>query len=90
MAQMREHSIQIPFRLIDKHYGRDSMDNAGDDVANLLVELSDHAEQFRYAFNFDTRHENHYFHAMIFTVFDAPDSIMGKLKNGLTELGLID
>ena len=90
MAQMREQSIQIPFRLIDKHYGRDNMDNAGDDVANLLVELSGHAEQFRYAFDFDTRHENSYFHAMIFTVFDAPDSIMGKLKNGLTELGLID
>ena len=87
---MQEHNIRIPLRLIEKQYGRDNVDKAGDELADLLVEISDHLEQYRYAFDFDTEHVNPHFHALIFTVFDTPDFINAQLIDGIRALGVIE
>ncbi len=80
--------IRIPLRVIEGIYGRDNLDNAGDDISYAIRQVSEWADEYRYRFDFDHSHPNPWYHAMVVSIDDFPDSVRAKLAVLLAELGL--
>lgn len=83
-------ATRIPLRLIDDVYGKDNYDNAGDDVAYALTQVSDYPKQYRSRFEFDTSHVNPWYHVMIFEIEGLPDSVYARFLALIAELGLAE
>lgn len=80
--------IRIPLRVIERMYGRDNLDNAGDDIVHAIREVSKWPDQYKYRFDFDSTHVNPWYHAMVVSIDDFPDWILAKFMPLLAELGL--
>jgi len=80
--------IRIPLREIERIYGRDNLDNAGDDIVHAIREVSEWPDEYRYRFDFDRSHTNPWYHAMVVSIDDFPDSVRTEFFALLTELGL--
>lgn len=87
--KLRWRSIRVPLRVVERAYGRDHHDNAGDDMVNALSRVSEWSNQYRYRFVFDTAHSNPWFHAMVFEVEGVPDTVFTRLLDLLAEHGLV-
>jgi hypothetical protein len=58
VAGERTQRIRIPYRLIDKAFGRGNSDDAGDVMVDSLREVSDYPTQYEYRFHIDVTHAN--------------------------------
>src|SRR5262245_57748868 len=85
----RWRPIRVPMRIVESAYGRDNHDNAGDDMAFALRQVSEWADQYRYRFGFDTTHLNPWYHAMVFEVEGVPDPVFARLIELLKGHGLV-
>jgi hypothetical protein len=83
-------TIRIPLRLIDRAYGPDNFDEAGDDLVNALQEVSDYPKQFRCEFAFDSSHVNPEYHALVFSIDGIPEPTYARFLWRLADLGLMD
>jgi hypothetical protein len=81
-------SFRIPLRVVDRVYGRDNADNAGDDMVSALRQVSD--ARHRYRFHIDTGHSNPWYHALVFEVEALPESSCVSLAELLAGLGLVE
>jgi len=75
-------------RVIERAYGSEH-DNAGDDMAYALHQVSEWRDQYRHRFSFDSTHPNPWYHAMVFEVEGIPDSVYARLVAEMAELGLV-
>lgn len=64
--------LQIPYRSIERMSGRDSADEAGDEIVECIRQLEDHPHQFSYAFDQDLTHTNPWYHCLIVRVCGIP------------------
>ncbi len=80
--------VRFPFRDIERVYGTDNADNAGDDIVFCLREVSEYINQFKYEFTHDNSHTNPWFHAMVFTIEGMSDSLYTRFLEQLAGLGL--
>lgn len=55
---MNEEIIKIPIRSIERGYGKDCLDSAGDDIAFCLAEVEEYPSQFFFSFGIYYSHEN--------------------------------
>src|SRR5438094_9984717 len=78
-SHLQWRSIRVPLRLVERAYGRDNHDNAGDDIVYALRQVSEWPDQFRYRFDFDSSHPNPWYHAMVFEVEGMPDTVYATL-----------
>jgi hypothetical protein len=80
-------SVRVSLRQIEGHYGAGNFDDAGDAFAVCVLRLE---VQARCRFDFETSHQNPWFHVMVFGVQGVTDSVWAKLIESLSELGLIE
>lgn len=94
--EVLRRSIRIPLRVIDRVYGSDNADVAGDDIVNALREVSDYPGQFRYRYEEDASHPNPWYHALVFTIetpaWEPPisDATYSRFLGLLAGLGLVE
>jgi len=74
--------------VIDRVYGRDNVDNAGDDLVSLLRQVT--GKCGRYRFSLDTKHPNPWYHELVFEVDGLPNTASETLTERLAGLGLIE
>lgn len=82
-------SIRVPIRVVERVYGRDNHDNAGDDMVYALRQVSEWPDQYPYRFAYDTAHPNSWYHAMVFEVDGVPLPVLERLIELLVIQGLI-
>ncbi|QDU93907.1 hypothetical protein Pla8534_16920 [Lignipirellula cremea] len=80
----------MPLRIIERVYGADNSDNAGDDIVHALSQISDYKGQYRYRFDRDCAHSNPYFHVMVFEIEGISDDAYGRFSDRLVELGIVE
>jgi hypothetical protein len=79
----------VRLRVVERAYGRDNNDNAGDDMVYALRRVSEWPDQFRYRFSYDTEHPNPWYHTMVFEVEGVPNLAFARLVVLLVEHGLV-
>lgn len=60
--------VLIPLRTIDKAYGPDAVDDAGDDAVYCLRSASDYVDQYKLEFALDASHPNSWYHTVGYVV----------------------
>jgi len=81
-------SIRIPLRLVERVYGRDMVDVAGDDILHALRQVSDYPDQHKYRFEIDASHTNPWYHALVFNVENMSDTKYAIFTDLLAMRGL--
>lgn len=87
MPVRSSHDVLIPIRLLEDVYGKDNLDDAGDDLAALLK--SSVTTAVTVDFDLDTAHPNPWFHTLVMRIdgLDATDH--QRLQVMLAHRGLI-
>ncbi len=80
--------IVIPFRIIDKVYGADNYDNAGDEIDYCITQIEEYPGQYVSKFELDTSHDNPWYHSMEIKVRDIPSIKFNALVKLIKELKL--
>ena len=86
----RRRSIRILLRVIERIYGPDNIDTAGDAIVNALRDVSDYPGQFRYSFEVDSNNPNPWYHALVFSIEGIPDPTYSRFLVLLNDLGLAE
>ncbi|MCO6045386.1 hypothetical protein NG895_15865 [Aeoliella sp. ICT_H6.2] len=82
--------LPIPLRNIDAVYGRDSYDNAGDDLIYFLRSVSEYPNKYRYRFAIDITHTDSWYHVMEFEIEGMSDGAYERLVEKVVAAGLFD
>ena len=88
VRQSNWRTYRIPIRVIEQVYGRGNFDDAGDDIWEVLRDLSEYADQYLCRVDFDANHVNPWYHVMVFAIEDIPDLLHSQFVERLTKLGL--
>lgn len=88
-AGSRWRSVRVPLRVVNRVYGNDEVDTAGDDMVAALRQLSAWPDQYRARFSLDTAHPNSWYHSIVFEVENLPEPLYTQFVAALTSLGLV-
>lgn len=83
-------STRLPLRIIERVYGAGNFDDAGEEIADALEQISDYKGQYRYRFDFDSKHANPYFHVMVIDIEGISDDAYARFIDKLIELAVIE
>ncbi|MDR2212882.1 MAG: hypothetical protein LBE21_04575 [Pseudomonadales bacterium] len=83
--------VRIPSRIVENVYGSGNFDDAGDELIATLRRVSGYPpDQYRYRFDFDSTHQNPWYHTFIFEIQDIPDAIYEQFISQIAILGLLE
>jgi len=75
--------------LVEHIYGRGNFDDAGEDIADAIRQVSTWPDQYGCRFEFDSSHPNPWYHAMVVEVEGMSDPEYAKFAELLASLGLL-
>ena len=83
--------IRIPCRIIESVYGSGNFDDAGDELVAALRRVSGYPpDQYHCRFDFDSTHQNPWYHTLVFEIQDIPDAIYEQFISQVAALGLLE
>lgn len=85
---MNEKIIKIPIRSIERSYGKDCLDSAGDDIVFCLAQVEEYPGQLSFSFGIDSSHENPWYHFLIYKGVPASEYQFKDLLRKIRELKL--
>lgn len=82
--------FRLPVRLIEARFGAGNFDDAGDAVAAWLRDWSGGEDRYRIGYEFDSGHDNPWFHALALSIEGLPAPLCERLRRRLAQEGLAD
>ena len=83
-------TVRVRLQVIERCYGRDNLDNAGDDLVHCLAIVSHSPNQYQWSFEYDSSHPNCYYHTLNFVVRGMDEETADNLKNQIRNIGLLE
>jgi hypothetical protein len=81
-------TIKISFASIEKAYGKDSIDNAADDIYCCVKQVEDYPEQISFSMDLDTVHDNPWYHTLVLNITTATEKQFDDLLRKIQDLKL--